>query len=276
MMKKLFLSALLVSSFLVISCGNDSTNPTNDGSGTTPTASEYKANGIADKYAAYGFKFFSMDGNTYTISIQNGGITGLQQDTLKADLTKSDIYSINAEGDTVTDIITDKYRVYLIYNSEYEGSIIFPTDTTYYGSVNIVKSDGSKIEGIMYTDLPAGLKIPDGYKGTWEGTTSGGVKETVTIDDTFVKTSSSGNTSNIHNIPSSFFLYVDASKNCQVLGFHYSGTKMSLNDDGSLNFIINRSQTKINPSITDGKVAAYKDASHRSSDIQFTALTKVK
>ena len=109
MMKKLFLFTLLVSSFLVISCKNNTTNSTSGGWG------DYKANGISSIYEGKGYKFFSMDGETYTITIQNGGITGLQQGTLTVNLSKSDIYSVNAEGDTI-ESLGNNAKVYLIYN----------------------------------------------------------------------------------------------------------------------------------------------------------------
>ena len=91
-MKKLFLFTLLVSSFLVISCKNNTTDSTSGGASTPPPAeSEYKSNGISSTYENSSYKFFSMDGETYVITIKNGGITGLPQGTVKVDLTKADI-----------------------------------------------------------------------------------------------------------------------------------------------------------------------------------------
>ena len=45
MMKKLFLFTLLISSLLIVGCGNNVSDPTNDGG--TVVESPYKANGIS-------------------------------------------------------------------------------------------------------------------------------------------------------------------------------------------------------------------------------------
>ena len=165
-MKKLFLFTLLVSSFLVISCGNSSTGPTDS---SVTTTDEYKANGISFAYEGKGYKFFSMDGQTYDISIQNGGISITGVEGFNFD--KSSIYSKNADGDA--DI---NYKVYVIYNNDYHGLIMFPKDDTIPGNILLKKlSDNTKTEGLIDIER-ANRNIPDEYKGTWEKTTSLGTK----------------------------------------------------------------------------------------------------
>ncbi|CRF31861.1 hypothetical protein BRSU_0423 [Brachyspira suanatina] len=249
-MKKLFLFTLLVSTFLVISCNYKL---------ITPEVKEYKANGISSIYENIGYKFFSMDGETYTITIKDGGIIGLQQSGVKSDLTKSDIYSVNAEGDIIESLGNDA-RVYLIYNNELQGSIIFPTDVNgRKGGVNITKSDGSTIEGIIRTDLQENHKIPKDWYADWESMNVSGLSYFLTINSKTITSYSDVYSKLI--IPTSFF---EADGNTYyVFGNYYNGTSISMDTDGKLKLVRYDKETaiKFNPKIEGGKITGYTDDS---------------
>ncbi len=259
MMKKLFLFTLLVSSFLVISCKNNTTN-------STSGELDYKANGISSIYEGKGYKFFSMDGETYTITIQNGGITGLQQGTLTVNLSKSDIYSVNAEGDTI-ESLGNNAKVYLIYNNELQGSIIFPTDANAgKGSVNITKSDGSTIEGIIRTDLPDTAKISKNIYGDWEGMILSGLTYLLNINDKTIKIDSDASLSGV-SIPTSFFEFI-GNDTYVISGNYYSGTSITLLESYSkLDLDIYDKSVRFNPKIEGGKITGYIDDSTKEEYI---------
>ncbi|CRF31859.1 hypothetical secreted protein [Brachyspira suanatina] len=266
MMKKLFLFTLLVASFLVISCSNGPTNPTN-GSTTKPTTEEYKANGISSIYANSSYKFFSMDGETYAITIKDGAITGLQQGTVKVDLTKADIYSKNLEGDAVGNIP----RVYLIYNNELKGSLMIKNNRI---GVNIIKNDGTQIEGIIAEDLPESSKIPQTLYGPWEGTqTATGEKITLNIDAKLVSMIYKDLDIKIPNL----FFESTQQNTYEVIGYSYTGTSMVLDENGAGTLTIHFKKneiTKIDPVIQDGKVTGAQDNSHSGGVITLPVLSK--
>ena len=264
MMKKLFLFTLLVSSFLVISCKNNTTNSTSGGWGEIKL--DYKANGISSIYEGKGYKFFSMDGETYIITIQNGGITGLQQGTLTVNLSKSDIYSVNAEGDTI-ESLGNNAKVYLIYNNELQGSIIFPTDANAgKGSVNITKSDGSTIEGIIRTDLPDTAKISKNIYGDWEGMILSGLTYLLNINDKTIKIYSDASLSGV-SIPTSFFEFI-GNDTYVISGNYYSGTSITLLESYSkLDLDIYDKSVRFNPKIEGGKITGYIDDSTKEEYI---------
>ena len=176
MMKKLFLFTLLISSLLIVGCGNNVSDPTNDGG--TVVESSYKANGISSVYEGKGYKFFSMDGNTYQITIKDGGISGLG--TYSFD--KSSIYSKNADGD---DDYTGTYKEYIVYNNSYNGIIMFSKTDDNVGTIYLKNTDGTIIEGFIDIDRTDRV-IPTEYKGTWQRQNISGSTVSVTIDDTFV------------------------------------------------------------------------------------------
>lgn len=225
-MKKLFLFTLLISSLLIVGCGNNVSDPTNDGG--TVVESPYKANGISSVYEGKGYKFFSMDGNTYQITIKDGGISGLG--TYSFD--KSSIYSKNADGDTSID---GKYNVYVIYNNDYQGLIMFPKDNTIAGNILLKKvSDNTKTEGLIDIDR-ADRNIPQDYIGTWERTanTDPSKKLNLNIDNTFVLLTLNTGTSSTERekIPSSFFINNNGIPT--ALGLFYGGTTMTINNEDS-------------------------------------------
>ena len=216
MMKKLFLFTLLISSLLIVGCGNNVSDPTNDGG--TVVESSYKANGISSVYEGKGYKFFSMDGNTYQITIKDGGISGLG--TYSFD--KSSIYSKNADGD---DDYTGTYKEYIVYNNSYNGIIMFSKTDDNVGTIYLKNTDGTIIEGFIDIDRTDRV-IPTEYKGTWQRQNISGSTVSVTIDDTFVTISNT----KIIKIPVSFFINDASTGKLVVKENFYKGTEMSLND----------------------------------------------
>lgn len=267
MIKKLFLFTLLAASFLVISCNNSPTTPEDNGSTTKPTTEEYKANGISSTYENSSYKFFSMDGETYAITIKNGGITGLQQGTVKVNLTKADIYSKNLEGDTVGNVP----NVYLIYNSELSGSLMIKNNRI---GVNITKNDGTQIEGMIAEDLPESSKIPQTLYGTWEGTqTTTGDKITLNIDAKLVSMIYKDLDIKIPNL----FFESTQQNTYEIIGYSYTGTMMVLDENGPGTLTIHFKKyeiTKIDPIIQDGKVIGAQDNSHSGGVIVLPVLSK--
>ncbi|OEJ15372.1 hypothetical protein BFL38_13860 [Brachyspira hampsonii] len=147
MVKKIFLFTLLVSSFLVIGCSNK------DKTGIPQLS--YKPNGISSVYEGKGYKFFSMDGDTYSVTIQNGGISGLG--SLSFD--KSSIYSINADGD---DDSTGNYKNYVVYNDFYNGIIMLSKTDNNIGNIYLTNIGGSTVSGIIDINRPE-RNIPTSY-----------------------------------------------------------------------------------------------------------------
>lgn len=192
---------------------------------------------------------------------KNGGISGLGQ----LNFDKSSIYSINADGDT-----DGNYKVYVVYNNDYQGLIMFPNDDTIAGNIVLKKvSDNSKVEGLIDIDR-ANRDIPQDYKTTWELTskTDPSSKLTLTIDDTFVSLTG---LSKDKKIPSSFF--VNNNGTVTALGDFYGGTQMSISSDSSLTLKLSEASSDWSITIDNGKIMNFS-YSAISSDMTFSSFTK--
>lgn len=155
MKTKIYMFLLLF--IFAISCSNPSTEPGNDDTINPPTEDKYVASGMPSSYDGTAWKFYSADGNTYDVTIKDGGISGLKYDNNSAAVSfdKSQIYKSVIYND-----------ILLVYADSYKGYInIYDTSDAAY----LYITDGTKvINGFIDNRTIPERGVSSQCEGTWE------------------------------------------------------------------------------------------------------------
>ncbi|WP_096737065.1 hypothetical protein [Brachyspira sp. G79] len=125
---KIYILLLLL---FVISCSNPSTDPNNNNTNNPTTGDKYVASGIPSSYDGTAWKLYSADGNTYDVTIKDGGISGLKYDNNSAAVSfdKSQIYK-SATYKNILLVYADSYKGYIEIYDASDAAYLYITDGT--------------------------------------------------------------------------------------------------------------------------------------------------
>lgn len=207
---------IMALSLFGVSCSNeDSTGTGGNNSGNTNDTT--KPDGLASTYDGTWY-FYSEDGKIKgdTITIANGGITGLKKSSGEA----IDFVKDNFNSEVFIDTNPPASKNYVVYKDGYTGNINLNADIAY-----IKIKDSSKaviIEG-MLSKTQRSATIDATHVGQYQYTsTSGGFSYTLDVKTdsvSFAITSSSGGTEKTYKMPAAYFTKTVNSYTCNALNY---------------------------------------------------------
>lgn len=242
---------IMALSLFGVSCSNEDSTGTGGNNSGYNNNDTTKPDGLASTYDGTWY-FYSEDGATKgdTITIANGGITGLKTSSGKAINFVKD----NFNSKVVIDIKLSDLKNYVVYKDGYTGNINLNADIAY-----IKIKDSSKaviIEGMLSKKQRSTTIIDTTHVGKYESTsTINGFSYTLDVaadSVTFAITSTSGGTEKTYTMPAAYFTKSGNSYTCNAL--NYPNT--TLNFDNNMQFSI-----------------TYINVDYSASDANFSGLT---